>query len=212
MIVSLARESPHQILGIFIRDTGTGDALDDPTGFRVTTAYNAEIQTPFDAPLVDLPNPMSRLSGDRRPPPIDTQSVQTSWSASNKTPTTVSSSASTKSSHYFRPSRYTAEPETADENPGALPTTPYATYTRKTPTTPRGSVSSNASYFSRTTPKSSASNSTNTSSRIPESERKRHELQMRVYRARTILPEHIVLRIFRSPSECVEADALLASA
>ncbi|KAJ8095014.1 hypothetical protein PM082_010232 [Marasmius tenuissimus] len=215
LYTELARESPHQILGIFIRDTGAGDALDDPTGFRVTTAYNTDIQTPFDAIPVELPTPTqhpSTSSGDRRPAPIDTQTPQASWSSSSKTPTTASSSTSTRSSNYFRTSRYTAEPDSLDENSSAPPTKPYATYTRKTPTTPRGSVSSSASsYFSRTTPKSSASTSTNTSSRIPEGEKKRHELQIRVYRARTALPEHIVLRIFRSPSECVEADAILAS-
>ncbi|KAF8621889.1 hypothetical protein AX15_007442 [Amanita polypyramis BW_CC] len=42
-----------------------------------------------------------------------------------------------------------------------------------------------------------------------ESERKRAELQERVWRARADVPESIVLRIFRHPSECAEVEDIL---
>ena len=42
--------------------------------------------------------------------------------------------------------------------------------------------------------------------KMTEVEKKRYELQMRVYRARTQMPSHIVLRIFREPAECVEVE------
>lgn len=45
--------------------------------------------------------------------------------------------------------------------------------------------------------------------KMTEVEKKRYELQMRVYRARTQMPSHIVLRIFREPSECVEVEEML---
>jgi len=41
---------------------------------------------------------------------------------------------------------------------------------------------------------------------MTEVEKKRYELQMRVYRARTQMPSQIVLRIFREPAECVEVE------
>lgn len=48
------------------------------------------------------------------------------------------------------------------------------------------------------------------SGRLSESEKKRQELQMRVYRARTQMPSTVKLRVFRNPSECVaEVDPLL---
>ena len=46
--------------------------------------------------------------------------------------------------------------------------------------------------------------------KMTEAEKKRYELQMRVNRARTQMPSHIVLRVFREPSECVEIEEILA--
>jgi hypothetical protein len=46
--------------------------------------------------------------------------------------------------------------------------------------------------------------------KMTEVEKKRYELQMRVNRARTQMPSHIVLRVFREPSECVEIEEMLA--
>ncbi|KAF8813021.1 hypothetical protein BYT27DRAFT_7181978 [Phlegmacium glaucopus] len=45
--------------------------------------------------------------------------------------------------------------------------------------------------------------------KMTEAEKKRYELQTRVYRARTQIPSHIVLRVFRDPSECVEVEAVM---
>ncbi len=44
---------------------------------------------------------------------------------------------------------------------------------------------------------------------MSEGERKRAELQNRVWSARASVPRHIVLRIFKDPSECVEVEELL---
>ena len=46
--------------------------------------------------------------------------------------------------------------------------------------------------------------------KMTEAEKKRYDLQMRVNRARTQMPSHIVLRVFREPSECVEIEEILA--
>lgn len=46
--------------------------------------------------------------------------------------------------------------------------------------------------------------------KMTEVEKKRYLLQMRVNRARTQMPSHIVLRVFRDPSECVEIEEMLA--
>ena len=44
---------------------------------------------------------------------------------------------------------------------------------------------------------------------MTEVEKKRYLLQMRVNRARTQMPSHIVLRVFRDPGECVEIEEML---
>ncbi|KIL56524.1 hypothetical protein M378DRAFT_172637 [Amanita muscaria Koide BX008] len=45
--------------------------------------------------------------------------------------------------------------------------------------------------------------------RMSESEKKRVELQERVWRARAETPEHVLLRIFKHPTECIEVDNML---
>ncbi|KAH9479808.1 Phosphatidate phosphatase APP1 [Psilocybe cubensis] len=76
-----------------------------------------------------------------------------------------------------------------------------------------GPASAAASFRSQRTGSSTSSGSSNTTgkriSSISEAEKKRNDLQMRVYRARTQMPSHIPLRIFRDPSECVEAQEIL---
>jgi hypothetical protein len=39
---------------------------------------------------------------------------------------------------------------------------------------------------------------------MSDAEKKQYGLQMRVYRARTQMPGHVPLRVFRHPGECVE--------
>jgi len=45
--------------------------------------------------------------------------------------------------------------------------------------------------------------------RISDSEWKRFELQRRVDKARVEIPDHIPLRVFRSPEECTETKGIL---
>jgi hypothetical protein len=44
---------------------------------------------------------------------------------------------------------------------------------------------------------------------VSDAEKKRYGLQMRVYRARTQMPGHVPLRVFRHPGECVEVEEVL---
>jgi len=44
---------------------------------------------------------------------------------------------------------------------------------------------------------------------LSSTERKRYDLQLRVYKARLLMPSHIPLRIFTNPEECVEAARIL---
>lgn len=44
---------------------------------------------------------------------------------------------------------------------------------------------------------------------MTDTERKRLDLQMRVYKARLEVPREIPVRVFVSPEECVEAEVIL---
>ena len=74
--------------------------------------------------------------------------------------------------------------------------------------------SSSASTSDSATTSSSFNNAINyggaNGGKMTEAEKKRYLLQTRVNRARTQMPSHIVLRVFREPSECVEIEEMLA--
>ncbi|PBK65951.1 hypothetical protein ARMSODRAFT_960865 [Armillaria solidipes] len=107
---------------------------------------------------------------------------------------------------------------------GTFPTT----YAVRTPTTPRKDSSQpNSDYFAyplADEPDSIAEKessgpfflsnsrtpSTPSGSRLTEAERKKIELQMRVYSARAMIPKHIPFRVFRSPEDCVEIHQVLS--
>ncbi|KAG7444523.1 uncharacterized protein BT62DRAFT_971263 [Guyanagaster necrorhizus] len=46
--------------------------------------------------------------------------------------------------------------------------------------------------------------------RLMEAEKKKLELQMRIYSARAMIPKHIPFRVFRSPEDCVEIHQILS--
>jgi hypothetical protein len=43
---------------------------------------------------------------------------------------------------------------------------------------------------------------------LSDKEKKRQELQARVYKARTQMPGHIPLRVFRATEECIEVEEI----
>ncbi|KAL0579497.1 hypothetical protein V5O48_002539 [Marasmius crinis-equi] len=147
LYAELGKDNPHQVLAIFIRDTGVGDALEDPTGFRVTMPYEIELQTPYEGAQIEARTPsarssvssshsMSSASGDRRPAPINTKTITPSRSSLNRTPSAAGSITSIGNGNYLRQARFTAEPEALSDNSSCAPiSVPYA---RRTPTTPRG--------------------------------------------------------------------------
>ncbi len=59
-------------------------------------------------------------------------------------------------------------------------------------------------YFS-----SASSTSSSTSGKMTDQEKKKCELQMRVWSARMQIPGNIPFRVFREPEECVEAEGVL---
>jgi hypothetical protein len=96
---------------------------------------------------------------------------------------------------YFPSEPLSSEPETYVK-PQATPPSAFVTF-QEPPLTRRSSLSlyplSPASRLRR-----------RSSARVPEWEKKRNELQTRVWRARMQIPVHIPLRVFKRPEDCVE--------
>jgi len=179
LYAEFARERPDQVLAVFIRDVDEFGEL---------------LEDPTGWKAVGASS--SHLNGEVWP--------RRSWSTTaSSTPTTPAYSLppAHKDKGYFPPPN---APLTAEPDP-ILEMTPTAT--------PR--PASKQAYQAITpTPsvRSAASSSTTgsaTRERMSEAERKRYELQLRVWRARTQMPGHVPLRIFRDPRECVEAEEVL---
>jgi hypothetical protein len=257
--LSLARERPDSILGVFIRDADatTLEPLADPTGWQ---AMGAAGTRPSERPLVarsesemttqstsSIPSFSKYNYAPASPPPnvnIDKTPQANQWSLDSvpvtlgnpehsnteilgagplsaepeplrtfaddqtKTPTLVSSARMGPSiviDPPINPSRYQ---RLANCN---LMTAVGAKFVNQPPKpTPPPSITAATSLYSHQTSSSSslhASNGRQTS--LPEAEKRRVQLQCRVYRARTQMPSHIPLRIFREPTECVEAQEIL---
>ncbi|KAJ6594203.1 hypothetical protein B0H19DRAFT_917133 [Mycena capillaripes] len=138
----------------------------------------------------------SSLNGE----PWPRRSWSTASSASQQ-PSTPAYSLPPSHQDYFvaPPTPMTAEPDPiVDMTP--QPRTPTSTQYRALPTS-AASIRSNNTAASTST--------TQSVQRMSEEERKRYELQLRVWRARTQMPGHIPLRIFRDPAECAEAEEVL---
>ncbi|KAJ7346955.1 hypothetical protein DFH08DRAFT_780713 [Mycena albidolilacea] len=183
LYAELARELPDQILAVFIRDVDEfGHLLEDPTGWNAVSAS------------------AGNLNGEQWP--------RGSWSTTTAAPSTPSTPAYSlppahKDKDYFAPSvTFTSEPDPiVDMTPMQTPR----------PASTHGSYSQYRAGKAASV-RSAASGSTvgsATKEGMSEAERKRYDLQLRVWRARTQMPGHIPLRIFRDPRECVEAEEIL---
>ncbi|KAF9078001.1 hypothetical protein BDP27DRAFT_1310560 [Rhodocollybia butyracea] len=205
LYTELARERTSQVLAIFIRDVGDGEPLSDPTGNMFDKAPPPHTPIRSAPPSLDIPG-RNLSGGDRLNGPTRTLAPLTT---TLRMPLSAGLSIGLKSADYFSPNVFTAEPEQlidfGDDSPITPTTAPPSAYAFVKPTTP----------VTPATPRSSLS--TSTGSKMPEGERKRYELQMRVYKAKAMLVSgesnrdgsKIILRVFKSPLECVETWGLL---
>ncbi|KAG5642163.1 hypothetical protein DXG03_003547 [Asterophora parasitica] len=195
LYADLARERPIQILAVFVRDVDTGEPIDDPTGWKALGASGT-----YGNSFV----PAGNNSTDDTPRPRRTLSDLLAKASPVVTPKVLSSrNVQSQGYEYFTPSALSTEPESIsplNTNFDALklPPAPSSAGTRHI-------YDSDASVMS----KSSVTSVNSQSSKLPEAERRRQALQMRVYVARTQMPGHVPLRVFREASECVEAEEIL---
>ncbi|PCH44442.1 hypothetical protein WOLCODRAFT_139016 [Wolfiporia cocos MD-104 SS10] len=198
LYAALAKEQPTQVIAIFIRDV-SGDntrTLDDPTGARVLHMDSEVQQSPISPPLSRTSSSYqytARTPNVRRP--SDAKNAQ-KYIARKPTrmlsETELPPPSTDPSGGYFSSSLLNASPVT--EEPQKILRQSSAGILKDAQASPQlercESSSGGRQYMS-------------------EAERRRYDLQMRVWRARLELPGHIPLRVFRNPEECVEATTLL---
>ncbi|KAF8074537.1 hypothetical protein FPV67DRAFT_1559305 [Lyophyllum atratum] len=206
----LARERPDQILAVLVRDVDTGEPIDDPTGWKAVGASGSVSNLlKLNGSTDDTPRPRRTLS--------DLLSTKSTPSSTPKANTPFSRNGNgTANGDYFTRSPLSAEPEPMGMAPANTARAVSALLnanndTLKPPSTPQSTGQrlinqpSNASSISR----SSTASMSSLLARLPEAEKKRFALQARVYVARTQMPGHVPLRVFRDPSECVEVEEIL---
>lgn len=182
----LAFERPAQIVGVFIRDV-TAAGLQDPTG------------TQAEDVLTDLPRSPKR--GSTVLPPATSSVPGRSVTIDN---------FRTGSAPLPQPSRKsTFFPSSFPSSFSSVVSSPKLTGDDIS----RESLDSSASgSFSLRSSTSLSSNSLRLTRRgtmpITDGEKKRWDLQNRVYRARLSIPKHIPFRVFEHPRECVEVEQI----
>lgn len=195
LYAEIARDRPEQIIGIFLRDADDSySPLEDPTGINAIFAIPSASTTRSSA------------------------STRSFSSSSLKQIARGSSSTSTTFGVVEPTDRFTAAPESYApvESPNSQPGK------HRVPASSKSSLSytprrSTATSISSTTGGRSQEERMNfvtykehpAYTSMSDVEKKRCDLQMRVYKARVVVPDAIPLRVFRDPRECEEAQRTL---
>jgi Uncharacterized conserved protein (DUF2183) len=187
LYATLAAERPTQIAGVFVRDASTSesssgsDSADSPDTTMAQRTGSGSIEDPTGSKALGQSPPDLSEAGPK-----------------------------SASEGYFTTGPLSAEPEAyATSAPVATSSSSSSSGSGTKSVTPSGSPRIPPSRLSPSVYSLSSGASRLRRSSLPEQERRRIELQTRVWRARTLVPVHIPLRIFRKPEECVEAWEIL---
>ena len=227
LYAEIARERPNQILAIFIRDANVRDndamrPLDDPTGAEAvrwamepgtnTIPGSAGAQSNDGLSKRAYPTRhSSRSMSETTPgsPPAVLSKVARSFSGLDLTTLTRNSSASSSSPNYFSSTPRSYSPVTEEPPRHPTMTATAAVPDEKSWPPPGFSKPPPGSQAERRESRWSPQTPSPTTWPDAESERKRYDLQTRVWKARLDVPPQIPLRMFREPEECVEVNAIL---
>jgi hypothetical protein len=200
LYAALAAEYPKQVLGIFIRDPTIYEddarGVADPTGLK-----NIE---DFFAPLYAVRQrerqEFTSLSEHRKRSSRSFDGYFSS-SSSSSPPQLSGSSISVSSQRNGTPTL--ATPINLTEEPQAYVSMPSTPQEAEYFSGQRQASPTRIVHHSINQPKQRSREPTS------DSERKRMDLQARIYKARRSIPAHIPFRVFRHPEECVEALELI---
>ncbi|OCH96361.1 hypothetical protein OBBRIDRAFT_883275 [Obba rivulosa] len=188
---AIAKERPEQILAIFIRDATTmpgTEPVEDATGSKALRRAPRSRAT--------VSSSTTRYMDEPGAPPNRLQLLR-SKSDTEAPPRIVPR----------KPVRTYSDVDAPrpTDRPSVHYTSRAPTYSPVVEDVPEGSP------FSPLLEEPKELASTPSTTPIVDTDRKRQDLQARIYRARLEIPEHIPLRLFRRPEECEEAAQLLDS-
>lgn len=200
LYATIAKERPQQILAVFVRDVEhDAQDLDDPTGANVSIPSPASSQSSsktMDTAFMQAMRPKIPISRGSLPNPWTNQTPLEPLSPKRS----LSELAATLKSSRPKTTRRLSKLSLSSINNGNFFTGPRSS-------SPTRSMSESDGGGSQ--PSENSSTRSARLADLTEQERKRAELQMRVYRARMQIPINIPLRIFRKPEECIEASEIL---
>jgi hypothetical protein len=209
LYAAIAKERPQQILAVLIRDANDWDAvkpLDDPTGIQARNAKPNLTPLRPASPTSTVEN-ISFIETGRRSP--------TAYIARQ----TKKARSLNLSQHSFSGANGVSEFDPSYPMPmSTSPTTELPAMSYPPPAYPRRSTThrqnSDVSTISNLSLRPSITRRTSNGSirgvpPMTSAEKKQFDLQTRVYRARSTIPDHIPLRVFRDPEECVETGDVL---
>ncbi|KZT37748.1 hypothetical protein SISSUDRAFT_1022458 [Sistotremastrum suecicum HHB10207 ss-3] len=216
LYATIAKERPNQILAVFIRDVTTAhnDRLEDPTGANAGVGWE-------NAMLADS-SPL--LSED--PDEDDLESFKTAASSRSSlhriTPDASLTASPAASPAPLSPPLPPRKPNSRGELPPPVPPRRQSSIVPSPASSSQSSISTQRQNNTPTLPErerpvrkpsvpgsySSQWSQSNVNVNLKDmtpSEKRKYELQQRIFRARMEMPPHVKLRIFREPAECYEA-------
>ncbi|TFK51999.1 hypothetical protein OE88DRAFT_1658744 [Heliocybe sulcata] len=215
LYAAIAAERPKQILAIFVRDVSVdenADPVDDPTG----QSWKPPAPTTLDRNTTVKPAKGGRMPG--LTPLATGRGIPRRVASDMVSPSSATPTSRPTKAHSLN---FDQSPlASADEPPdyfssSSTPSTPlYASSFSNEPEY-AASISSDAPSSTPSSRRSSriwipgASRQNSMQYAISDTERRRLELQTRIWKARSQIPSSIRLRIFRRPEECVEAFEIL---
>ncbi|KAF8552873.1 hypothetical protein OG21DRAFT_1415345 [Imleria badia] len=180
---SLAAERPGQIIGVFIRDVGAV-GLEDPTGLNADVGlYNSPTKSRTRGTTMPFPSSL--------PPRTVPKRAASDTDVSSSHPGAI---------HIPRPTRKESHPPTSYS---FEPSPDLKLLSRVSEDFSSSSITSSGSSLS------SSGHSTHQVRPVTEGERRRWDLQNRVNKARSVIPSHIMLRVFADPKDCLEAEQII---
>ncbi|KIP02298.1 hypothetical protein PHLGIDRAFT_112197 [Phlebiopsis gigantea 11061_1 CR5-6] len=213
LYAAIAKLRPDQVLGIFIRDAGNFDAvppLDDPTGSSFAAALAPQRRpTQNSPPQSSNPSPLATPSGNGRTPGATHQPTRSVSGSDIPTPRGTYTARQPKrtNSEFQRPSY--ASSTSGYFGSSSVLDSPVSEEPQPTASPSRQDDDASSTSSRMSLGRASTTSSFRGAPPMTDAERRQYDLQMRVYRARAETPFCIPLRIFRHPSECIEAAQIL---
>lgn len=189
----------------------TGSSSSNGNGPRPTVTAEPESYAPDETPKIPALEISQTIKANRREVASSKSSTTSSWNNGVITePPKPTLPPSVPSSNYGPvPSSNSSSSSSPWHTPDSRSSRKAVSRAQRTGTSSSASSQASMDERDRVSRQSTGLSLPTSGAGLTLEDRKRNELQMRVWRARTVMPGHVKLRMFRHPKECVEVDETL---